>query len=73
MARRTTADKEAEDDGGGGVNGTTNWQRRDEGSNKEGKDGKDKGNAMALAAMDGATVTAMDGNDSNGRRSLAEA
>ncbi len=41
-ARRTTADKEGGDDGGGGINETTTWQMRDEGSNKEGKDIKDK-------------------------------
>ncbi len=29
-----------------------------EGSNEEGKDGKGDGNAMVLAVMDGATVTA---------------
>jgi hypothetical protein len=47
---------------GGGVNVTTNWQTRDEGSNKEGKDNKGNGNTTALVAMDSATVTAMDGN-----------
>jgi hypothetical protein len=58
---------------GGGVDATTNRQTRDEGSNKEGKDGKGNGNAMALAAMDGATVMAMDSNDGDGRPSLATA
>ena len=43
---------------GGGVNAATNWRTRDEGSNKEGKDGKGNGNTMVLAVMDGATVTA---------------
>ncbi len=66
-------DKEVGDDGGGGIDATTNRQTRDEGSDEEGKDGKDDGNVTALAAMDGSTVTAMDGNDSNGRWSLAAA
>ena len=43
---------------GGGVNVTTNWRTRDEGSNEEGKDGKGNGDAMVLAVMDSATVTA---------------
>ncbi len=43
---------------GEGVNATTNRQTRDEGSNKEGKDGKGDGDAMVLAVMDSATVTA---------------
>jgi hypothetical protein len=43
---------------GGGVNVTTNRRTRDKGSNKEGKDGKGDGDAMVLAVMDGATVTA---------------
>ncbi len=43
---------------GGGVNAATNRQTRDEGSNKEGKDGKGDGDTMVLALMDGATVTA---------------
>jgi hypothetical protein len=43
---------------GGGVNETTNRQTRDEGSDEEGKNGKGDGDAMALAVMDGATVTA---------------
>ncbi len=41
---------------GGGVDATTNRQTKDEGSDKEGKDGK--GDAMVLAVMDGAMVTA---------------
>ncbi len=56
---------------GGGIDTTTNQQTRDEGSNEEGKDGKGDGNATALAAMNGMTVIAMDGNDGIGRRSLA--
>ena len=43
---------------GGGIDATTNRRTRDEGSDKEGKDGKDDGNAMVLAVMDSATVTA---------------
>ena len=43
---------------GGGVDATTNRQTRDEGSDEEGEDGKDDGNAMVLAVMDGVTVTA---------------
>ena len=43
---------------GGGVDVTTNRRTRDEGSDEEGKDGKGDGNAMVLAVMDGATVTA---------------
>ncbi len=43
---------------GGVVNATTNRQTRDEGSNKEGKDSKGNGDAMVLAVMDDATVTA---------------
>jgi hypothetical protein len=43
---------------GGGVNAATNRRTRDEGSNKEGKDGKGYGVAMVLAVMDGTTVTA---------------
>ncbi len=42
----------------GGVDATTNQQTRDEGSNKEGKDGKGGGDAMVLVMMDGVTVTA---------------
>ena len=33
---------------GGGVEVTTNRQTRDEGSDKEGKDGKGDGNAMSM-------------------------
>ena len=66
--RRTTADKRREMTRGGSVGATTNWQTRDEGSKEEGKDGKGNGNATAMAAMDSATVTAMDGNDGNGQR-----
>ncbi len=43
---------------GGGIDATTNRQTRDEGSNEEGKDGKGDGNAMVLAVIDSATVTA---------------
>ncbi len=43
---------------GGGVDATTNRQTRDEGSNKEGEDGKGDGDAMVLAVMVSATVTA---------------
>jgi hypothetical protein len=43
---------------GGGVDATTNRQTRDEGSDKEDKDGKGNGNAMVLAVIDGAMVTA---------------
>ncbi len=43
---------------GEGVNATTNQQTRDEGSNEKGKDGKGNGDAMVLAVMVGATVTA---------------
>ncbi len=43
---------------GGGIDTTTNRRTRDEGSNEEGKDGKGDGDAMVLAVMDGATVTA---------------
>ncbi len=43
---------------GGCVDATTNRQTRDEGSEKEGKDSKGDGDAMVLAVMDGATVTA---------------
>jgi hypothetical protein len=43
---------------GGGVDVTTNRQTRDEGSDKEGEDGKGDGDAMVLAVMDDATVTA---------------
>ncbi len=43
---------------GRGVDATTNRRTRDEGSDKEDKDGKSNGNAMVLAVMDGATVTA---------------
>ncbi len=43
---------------GGGVDATTNQRTRDEGSNKEGEDSKGDGNAMVLAVMDSATVTA---------------
>ena len=62
-ARRTTADKRGETTRGGGFGATTNRQTRDEGSKEEGEDGK----ATAMAAMDGATATTMDGNDGNGR------
>ncbi len=43
---------------GGGVDATTNRRMRDEGSNKEGEDGKGDGNMMVLAVMDSAPVTA---------------
>jgi hypothetical protein len=43
---------------GGGVDATTKWRTRNEGSDKDGKDGKGNGDAMVLAVMDGATVTA---------------
>ena len=43
---------------GGGVDTATNWRTRDEGSNKEGEDGKGNSDAMVLLVMDGATVTA---------------
>jgi hypothetical protein len=43
---------------GGGVDVTTNRRTRDEGSDEEGEDGKGDGDAMVLAVMDGATVTA---------------
>ena len=43
---------------GGGVNAATNWQTKDEGSNKEGEDGKGNGDTMVLAVIFGATVTA---------------
>ncbi len=43
---------------GGGINAATNRQTRDEGSDKEGEDGKGDGNTMVLAVMDGAAVTA---------------
>jgi hypothetical protein len=43
---------------GGGVNAATNRRTRDEGSDKEGEDGKSDGDTMVLAVMDGATVTA---------------
>jgi hypothetical protein len=43
---------------GGGVDVTTNWQTRDEGSDEEGENGKGDGDAMVLAVMGGATVTA---------------
>ncbi len=43
---------------GGGINAKTNWRTRDDGSNKEGEDGKGGGDAMVLAVMDGTTVTA---------------
>ncbi len=43
---------------GGGVDATTNRQMREEGSDKEGEDGEGGGDAMVLAVMDGATVTA---------------
>ena len=43
---------------GRGVDTTTNRQTRDEGSDKEGEDGKGDGDTMVLAVMDGATVTA---------------
>ena len=42
---------------GGGVNTATNRRTRDEGSNKEGEDGKGDGDTMVLAVMDGATLT----------------
>ena len=64
-ARRTTGDKRQEMIRGGGVDGTASRQKRDGGSNKEGKDGKGKGDTMAMAEMDGAMVTAMYGNDGN--------
>jgi hypothetical protein len=63
VARRTTADKRREMTRGGGVGATTSWRTRDEGSKEEGEDGKGDGDAMAMAAMDGAMVTAMDDND----------
>jgi hypothetical protein len=43
---------------GGGVNVATNRRTRDEGSDKEGEDGKGDGDTMVLAVMDGATLTA---------------
>jgi hypothetical protein len=43
---------------GGVVNAATNWRTRDEGSNKEGEDGKGNCDTMVLAVMDGATLTA---------------
>ncbi len=43
---------------GGGVNKATNRRTRDEGSDKEGEDGKGDGDTMVLAVMDGATLTA---------------
>ena len=43
---------------GGGVDVTTNRRTRDEGSDKEGENGKGDGDEMVLAVMDGATVTA---------------
>ena len=43
---------------GGGVDVTTNRRTRDEGSDKEGEDGKGGGNMMVLAVMNGATLTA---------------
>ena len=43
---------------GGGVDVTTNRRTRDEGSNEEGGDCKSDGDAMVLAVMDGATLTA---------------
>ena len=43
---------------GGGVNAATNRRTRDEGSDKEGEDGKGDGDTMVLAVMDGATLTA---------------
>ncbi len=43
---------------GGGVDATTNRRTRDEDSDEEGEDGKGDGNAMVLAVMDSATVTA---------------
>ena len=42
----------------GGVNAATNRRTRDEGSDKEGEDGKGDGDTMVLAVMDGATLTA---------------
>ncbi len=50
-----------------GVGATTNQQTRDAGSKEEGKDRKGDGDETAMAAMDGVTVTAMNGNESNGR------
>jgi hypothetical protein len=43
---------------GGGVNAATNRQTRDEGSDKEGEDGKGDGDRMVLVVMDGPTVSA---------------
>ena len=71
MVRKTTADKRREMTRGRGVNATTIWQMREEGSNEEGKNGKGNGNVMAMVAMDGAMVRAMDRDDGNvgdGRR-----
>jgi hypothetical protein len=53
---------------GGGVSATTNRQTRDEGSKEEGEDCKGDNDATGMAAMDRATVTTMDGNDSDGWR-----
>jgi hypothetical protein len=58
---------------GGDVNATTIRRTRDEGSIKEGKDGKGDSNATVLAAMDGATVMVIDGNDDDGWQSSAAA
>ena len=43
---------------GGGVNAATNRQTRDEGSDKEGEDGKGNGDTIVLAVIDGTMVTA---------------
>ncbi len=67
VVRRTTADKRREMTRFGGVGATTNQQTRDAGSKEEGEDRMGDSDETAMAAMDGVTVTAMSGNDGNGR------